>query len=263
MPKLKILVGSVLALGAVATAFHFKGDEIANKANELRYITNTEIVPALSDAADTLEDVEYVASVRSESRDSAVRVVTPSGQGSGTYAKVGKHFVVITAAHVVRDEPIIMVEGRNDEFVYAMPMLKGTNSDVAVLLIPEMNSRRPVDYTPIKRPKKIERLIGDEMVYTGFPSRHDLLTINGTVAGYERGHIIMHSYAWPGASGSGVFDKRGRMIGVVSAVDIGIWSYFAPPQLVEDIVWVAPLWDITEDEIDNFLGSRGMGGAQE
>lgn len=258
MPKTKILLGAVALLATVASIVHFKGDEIVDKVAGVDYSTVTEIV-----SPDELEgaaaDLHYVSSVRAESRDSAVRVVSPSGQGSGTYAKVGRHYIVITAQHVVDGEALLIVEGRNGEFVYGLPILNGTNTDVSILLVPEMNSRAAVDYNPRKRPKNIERIIGQTLTYSGFPSRHDLLTIQGQVAGYERGHVIMHSYAWPGSSGSGVFDSRGRLIGVVSAVDIGVWSYFAPPQLVEDIVWVAPVWDITEDAIDDYLKSRGKG----
>ena len=159
MPKLKILMGAVALLAVVATSFHFKGDEIAQSMSDLRYATQTVIEDVeVEDLEDTLDDVQYVASVRAESRDSAVRVVSPDGQGSGTYAKVGRHYIVITAKHVVRDQPLLVVEGRNGEFVYGMPVLNGTDTDVSILLVPEMNSRVAVDYNPRKRPRTIERL---------------------------------------------------------------------------------------------------------
>ena len=50
---------------------------------------------------------------------------------------------------------------------------------------------------------------------------------------------------------------RGRLIGVVSAVDVGQWHWQLPPQLIEDVVWIAPVWDITEDDIEDHLRSRG------
>ena len=66
MPKLKILMGAVALLAVVATSFHFKGDEIAQSMSDLRYATQTVIEDVeVEDLEDTLDDVQYVASVRS------------------------------------------------------------------------------------------------------------------------------------------------------------------------------------------------------
>ena len=55
-------------------------------------------------------------------------------------------------------------------------------------------------------------LIGEQLVYTGHPGGHRQMTIFGNVSGFERdGSIILHSYTWLGASGSSVFDEKGRL----------------------------------------------------
>ena len=48
----------------------------------------------------------------------------------------------------------------------------------------------------------------------------------------------------PGSSGSGVFDRHGRFVGVVSGIDMG--RYVVPIPL-EVIVWVAPVSKIDHE----------------
>lgn len=220
------------------------------------YTNNVDSVTGFIEGTGEPLNLEYV-SARENARKAAVKVITPSGRGSGTYFRVGRYYIVVTAQHVVDDNPMVLIEGRNGELVYGQPILRGTETDVAVVLVPELNSREPLRYRPMPLPRDMERLVGKDVTYTGFPSSHDLMTIDGKIAGFENGHVIIHSYGWPGSSGSGVFDMRGRMMGVVSAVDIGRWNYMIPPALVEDIVWVAPIWEIAERDIEAYLQSRG------
>ena len=121
--------------------------------------------------------------------------------------------------------------------------------DFAIISVPEMTSRRPVRVT--RERSAVEDLIGKTVTYTGFPNRHDLLTIKGTISGTLRGFWILQSYAWMGSSGSGVFDERGRYIGVLVALDVerGPWH----PQLLVNIVYVSPIWGINVDELEEIL----------
>lgn len=208
-----------------------------------------------------VDSTKYIATtgaakVRRQVRDAAVEIVTPFGRGSGTLFKVDSYHVVVTAAHVLNELPVVKVKGRNGESVYGTTILTASDVDMAVLLVPAMNSRKALEFKP-KDYQDIEEFVGTPVTYTGFPSHHDLLTIDGTIASEEDGHLLMHSYAWPGASGSGVFDMKGKFIGVVRAVDVGLWSYQFPPQLVEDMVWIAPSWGITKKELLRHLKERG------
>jgi hypothetical protein len=96
--------------------------------------------------------------------------------------------------------------------------------------------------------------IGDPVIYTGSPSHHERITIYGRVAGNEQssGDILIHSYAWGGASGSGVFDRRGRLIGVLYGVDLVIGPA-GIPTIVEDIVYISPLWRLNRVVLERNL----------
>ena len=212
---------------------------------------------AVDNSVETTVEETGAARVRRQVRNAAVEVITPMGRGSGTVFEIDGKWLVFTAAHVVNDMPVVQVAGRNGETVFGTTILTATDVDMAIILIPEMNSRSPMRYNPAER-ENIDNMVGTEVTYTGFPSHHDLLTIDGVVASEEDGNLVMHAYGWPGASGAGVFDMRGRFLGVVRAVDIGVWSYQVPPQLVEDMVWIAPSWTISKKEIKRHLRMRGQ-----
>lgn len=212
-------------------------------------------------AEQEIEDTVILSSdarMRRKVRAAAVEVSTPMGtRGSGTYFKIDDRHLVVTASHVVGDSPIVSVTGRNGEQIFGTPVLEAEHVDMTFILIPEMNSRTPMSYKPLKY-QDIDKYVGEEVTYTGFPSHHDLLTIDGAIASHEEGNLVMHSYAWPGSSGAGVFDFDGNFVGVVKAVDLGVWNYRIPPAIVEDIVWIAPAWGISKREIKDLLKQRGM-----
>ena len=212
---------------------------------------------SVQEDVDTMVQETGEARVRRQVRRAAVEVITPMGRGSGTLFEVDGYYLVFTAAHVINDMPVVQIAGRNGETVFGTTILTATEVDMAIVLVPQMNSRTPMPFRPAAR-QDIDDMVGRDVTYTGFPSHHDLLTIDGVIASEEDGNLVMHSYAWPGSSGAGIFDMRGRFLGVVRAVDIGVWSYQIPPQLVEDMVWIAPSWGITKKEIKRHLRARGQ-----
>jgi len=190
-----------------------------------------------------LADFDYSINAWKKSREAAVRVEIDLGGasvgGSGTYFKIGKHTVVVTAAHL-----FMFSEGKvlHDEATITTPHEKVVGTlvyiddivDIAIIKVPTLDSRNAAAF---KRVKKFE--VGKSVVYSGFPGANNLLTFGGTLIGEGFGtDIAMQSVAWGGSSGSGVFDLNGRFVGVL----VSIMMAPGPDgrQLVESIVYVAP-----------------------
>ena len=185
-------------------------------------------------------DAPNLTLIEQRSRTSAVKVrsLLQGGHGSGTYMIAYGRRVVVTAAHVVRNESVMAIDGRDGETVVGQVVFMDADIDIAVLVVPEMETRTAMRYRPQHRYD--DRLVGTDITYTGFPSHHDLLTIRGYVSAVEKGHIVTNMFGWFGSSGSGVFDQRGRYLGCVSGIDIGTFGGGTRIPL-ESIVWVAPV----------------------
>ena len=211
--------------------------------NQTTLQRNTE----MATTADIYSDYATVGltSVARNSRASAVYINVVKnngnqGMGSGTYGVYKGYPVIITAAHVVSDCTAIIVSSYNGEMEAARLAYLDEEADLAVLYVERMRSMPQQKFKFITAKRD---MIGKDVVYSGNPNRVGLLTIYGNVAGYSYNRIILHSYAWMGASGSGVYDRHGNLVGVVSAISIGRWML---PQLIEDVVYVAPIYYVNE-----------------
>ena len=176
-------------------------------------------------------------------RNSAVKVSSPDfrSYGSGTYFEHHDRHFILTAAHVVSRNPVALIMGRG-EMIPGRVIYQNPDTDIAFLEIPGPLLTRD----SVTLHHNFDPAVGDNVTYTGFPNGRDLLTISGRVSGY-RGHwLIVQGYTWMGASGSGVFDQNGKIIGVVSMVEVG---YYGHPQIIEDIIHVAKL---NESDIRRF-----------
>ena len=198
------------------------------------------------------EAFDRLSNVSDRARAAAVKVVNIgdgfSAQGSGTIFKVDGQYIVITAAHVVQDAESVVITTPDGLGYFGTPLVTDHELDYAILLVPEIASRTPLRLRPLREQ---QFRVGAHVTYTGFPNGHNLLSISGELSGRARGeHLIMHSYAWPGSSGSCVFDNQGRLVGVLRAVDVGTAIL---PQIIEDIVWIVPAWRINYDALHVLL----------
>jgi hypothetical protein len=185
-------------------------------------------------------DAPNLSITEQRARSAAVKVrsLLQGGHGSGTYMVAHGRRVVVTAAHVVRNESVMAIDGRDGETVVGQVVFADHEVDIAVIVVPEMETRTAMRFRPQRRYD--ERLVGTNLTYTGFPSHHDLLTIRGYIAAIERDHLVTNMFGWFGSSGSGVFDNHGRYMGCVSGIDVGRFGFGTRIPL-ESIVWVAPV----------------------
>ena len=184
-------------------------------------------------------DAPNLSITEQRARSAAVKVrsLLQGGHGSGTYMVAHGRRVVVTAAHVVRSESVMAIDGRDGETVVGQVVFIDHDVDIAFIVVPEIETRTAVRYRPQRRYDA--RLVGTTLTYTGFPSHHDLLTIRGYIAAVEKEHLVTNMFGWFGSSGSGVFDQHGRYMGCVSGIDVGNLGFGMRIPL-ESIVWVAP-----------------------
>jgi len=186
------------------------------------------------------------------SRYATVKVFTPgSGRGTGTYVSYKDQYLVVTAAHVVdaSHHSYVWVVTPEKERTKGWIVYFDNEEDVCILAVKKMESILAVPFRTNTSPLPE---IGETLTYSGYPGHHDLLTLRGDVAGIEkisggRTKITVHTYGWPGASGSGFFDKKGNFVGVLVAIPVGR-GYV--PQLLESMVYATPISVLSIDRLE-------------
>ena len=172
-----------------------------------------------------------------------------TGHGSGNYFKIGKEKFIITAAHVIRESAVFFVEDKG-EAVFLEPVHVDEYCDMAIL-VPhrELHTIKAVNYKVNKK----KDILGMTINYTGYPSDLPKVMLSGVVSHSGLSYAIIHSYAAPGSSGSIIFDNSGRVIGVVSAVKVGMYGLSPFPSLEEDIIYIERLVDFDRGKIKRVL----------
>lgn len=231
-----IIITSLLSVSCTAPVLSSPSN---SQSLDILYTQDTvEVRTAFGEVLEVF-DAPNLSITEQRARSAAVKVrsLLQGGHGSGTYMVAHGRRVVVTAAHVVRNESVMAIDGRDGETVVGQVVFADHNTDIAFIVVPEMETRTAIRYRPQRRYD--ERLVGTNLTYTGFPSHHDLLTIRGYIAAVEKGHLVTNMFGWFGSSGSGVFDQHGRYMGCVSGIDVGTMGFGVRIPL-ESIVWVAP-----------------------
>mgnify|MGYP003630367893 CR=1 FL=1 len=205
-------------------------------------------------SADIGTQVIYVSSTLSvkesrtvnKSAGSAIKILSKSSDGvlaasTGTVFSHDDKYYVVTVAHgIIGDCSTTIVWSGGPYFTpCSRIVIIDHDLDYSIMVID-----KPIGVTPVKLKPSLPRsgnnratTLQNKTYYTGFPNSVGPLTISGRIVGFlEKDYVIIHSYAWSGASGSGVFASDGTFIGIIKAVDVGQTVYGV--DVLEDIVVV-------------------------
>lgn len=171
-----------------------------------------------------------------------------SSLGSGNLVRFEKEQYIFTAGHVVDGALFLLAREKNGNPVEVEIVHIDMKLDFAIL---KPKSNFTVTNT-VEYKVKFDNLIGKPVYHCGHPSITSYNVSRGMITGYDQGYYVVDAMALPGSSGGVLFGQRGDIIGVV--VSVGIVNTLGPPELVEEIVRVAPL---------DYLYLKGILGEQE
>ena len=194
--------------------------------------------------------VSYLSSVVIHS----VKEKELAGSGSGNYFRLGKHRFIITAAHVVDNNDItfIMERGfdKTGDLTEANIVYIDKDSDIAILV--PVEKLKHTKAIPFRR--DINNQIGEKTYHTGHPSSQGWHISEGILSGTLDDVLMINTFAWPGSSGSIVFDEGGRVIGVLSAIKVD--GPLGLPVLIEHIVMAGNIKQLDQETLVATLKSN-------
>ena len=228
---IRIFVATVVISSIGALAFYS-----SFKQNQLSSIQEIQAPDNVSDSLDrTLRETVQ------KSRNSYV------SSSSGTYFIVGEKHYVITVGHgIVGDCDSVRILFRHAMTQCIEMKIVDRQVDYAIMQVEPIADREPIriahDY-PSAGNWDEELAIQRTVYYTGYPNGMGPLTFGGEISGHDMNeNIYVHSFAWPGSSGSGVFSESGNLIGIIIAISVGATEYGV--DVLEDMVIVIPLYKI-------------------
>ena len=166
-------------------------------------------------AAAAAAAIRSISEVATEIDGGLVRVVTPTGHGSGFV--VSQDGLVVTNAHVVDEHSTVTVRSVEGEHYEAQVLGSDTLIDLAVLRVDSAAALRPI---PLADAANVRR--GQEILALGFPTTEDSgrrYTVSTGTVSYHRTHgavkrIHTDAAINPGSNGGPLVNRDGEVIGV-------------------------------------------------
>ena len=205
---------------------------------------NDEIV--ISDTAPRAIIVKSIASsVRIISTTLSFDEPIVTSTSSGTYFEYADTQYIITTAHSLLGECLGTMVIADDYMFHCIDLiLMDHNKDIAIFEVEDIFNRTPItsdDFIHKDKNISLNSGVHEKLIYTGYPQGLGPFTFNGNIVGHNisNGLFFAHSYAWAGSSGSGVFNSKGKMIGILTAVAIANTEHGV--DVMEDLIIVTSL----------------------
>lgn len=171
--------------------------------------------------------------------ESSVQLVSISEKGvafgSGNLFTYNGEEYIITANHVVAGSLFLDILEKDGNVANGIVFLSNPELDLAII--------KPITRLTGTNAAKFEfskdNKLGKEVYHCGHPLGVSFNLSKGMITTYEPTGYIIDSLSMPGTSGSVVFDKYGKVVGVI----VSVAGYGQEPnvQLVEGIVKVVPI----------------------
>lgn len=137
-------------------------------------------------------------------QDVSLRIEMENG-GVCSATAVGKR-LLLTAEHCLDGTRIVAINGRE---AYALKIVRDGKDHALVRVTERFNRWARMGQAPEQ---------GERVRWIGQPAGMERIYREGSVAGENSGHTLIDAQAYGGDSGSGLFDERGRVVGVLSGM---------------------------------------------
>ena len=162
----------------------------------------------------------------------------PVGHGSGNLFHYFNEYFIVTAAHVVDANLDYVLQENNGNVISCRVIYRDQLRDIAIVK-PYGEFENTISSPYLVNQQR--SLTAQELYYSGFPGDLEHVIIRGWVADSNQSKVIMQSFAWPGSSGSIVFDNAGRVVGVVTSIPLVPNFYEGTMMPLSQIVMVSRL----------------------
>lgn len=177
-----------------------------------------------------------VCNLYTSHREGIVRIVTASGQGSGVV--VTSTGDILTSAHVVTDQDVVLVSTWGGSEFAGTVIAKDVESDLAVVRVTQTATWKPIELEVAETTP-----VGSKVFVIGHPVGLGWTVSQGIISAERRAkeiaptaRIQTDAAVSPGNSGGALLAEDGHLLGIIRSKLVG--------QGIENVSFAVPLADV-------------------